>query len=290
MAVSRRDDDGLTGWALSLAFVIAVFFLILSRSEARNRLASPLVSDEITSPVLELLSKPIRSSENLLFNARDRARAHEENKILRAELSQLREKQASIDVMRLKIERYEEILGADTDTEIPLKKIAARAVAETNGPFAQSLLINVGREDDVAVGNPVMSSEGLIGHVIRIGGKSSRVLKLEDLNSRIAVMSLPRESRAILSGDNTQRPKLSFVSDSADWQDGDIVITSGDDGMLPQGLVIGKAMLDAQGELRVRLNTTGKPIDWVWVSPFKPILAPTEGEVIAEDINTEGGE
>lgn len=290
MAVSRRDDDGLTGWALSLAFVVALFFLVLSRSEARNRLASPLISDEITSPVLELLSKPIRSSENLLFNARDRARAHEENKILRAELSQLREKQARIDVMRLKIERYEEILGADTDTEIPLKKIAARAVAETNGPFAQSLLINVGREDNVAVGNPVMSSDGLVGHVIRIGGNSSRVLKLEDLNSRIAVMTLPRESRAILSGDNTQRPKLSFVSDSANWRDGDIVITSGDDGMLPQGLIIGKAMLDTQGELRVRLNTTAKPIDWVWVYPFKPVLAPTEGEPIAEDVQTEGSE
>ncbi|WP_418153065.1 rod shape-determining protein MreC [Litorimonas sp. RW-G-Af-16] len=133
------------------------------------------------------------------------------------------------------------------------------------------MLLNVGREQGVMIGNPVMSADGLIGHIINIGKTSSRVLLLGDLNSRISVMARDHESRAILAGDNLPQPKLSFVAEGAPWAAGDVVITSGDDGMLPRGLFIGEVVRGERGELRVQLGSDSQALDWVWVSPFVPI-------------------
>ena len=99
-----------------------------------------------------------------------------------------------------------------------------------------------------------MTVDGLYGHVIRVGKKSSRVLKLEDLNSRIAVMSKRSQSRAILIGDNSRVPVLSYVIDAADWVDGDVVITSGDDGVLPLGLPVGAVRVADDGSYLVDLS------------------------------------
>ena len=176
----------------------------------------------------------------------------------------------------MKVARYETILGVDTNTDIPLRKIATRAIGENDGPFVRSLLINVGKNDDVAIGNPVMSSDGMVGHVINTGSKSSRVLMLSDLNSRIPVASARSGATAILAGDNSMRPKLSFISERLEWKIGDQVITSGDDGSLPRGLRIGDVIRVGEDELRVQLASLENPIDWLWVSPYAPIAAPSE--------------
>ena len=102
--------------------------------------------------------------------------AVKDNKKLQQEVSILRERQARYDSLAHKVARYEAILGVDTETDIPLRKIAARAIGETDGPFVRSLLLNVGTRDDVQIGNPVMSTGGFIGHVINAGPNTSCLL------------------------------------------------------------------------------------------------------------------
>jgi len=168
-------------------------------------------------------------------------------------------------------------------TDVPLEKIAARAIGETDGPFVRSLLLNVGARDGVKVGNPVLSTQGLVGHVINTGPTTTRVLQLSDLNSRIAVVSATSGAMAILAGDNTAQPKLSFVNQRENWAIGDRVISSGDDGALPRGLEIGEVVRGKNNELRVKLSSRSAPLDWVWVSPFEKIIAPVDAEQVAEE-------
>ena len=96
-------------------------------------------------------------------------------------------------------------MGSSSD--IPAQKIVARSVSETNGPFAHSALINAGAAKGAAKGHAVMTVDGLYGHVVRVGQNSARVLLLNDLNSRISVMSHRSQSRAILVGNNKDLPK-----------------------------------------------------------------------------------
>jgi len=221
--------------------------------------------------------------ENFFASFEGRAKLSEKNEKLEAELAVLRQRQAQYDNLAHKVARYETILGVDTETEIPLRKIAARAIGETNGPFVRSLLLNVGAKDGVKLGNPVLSTKGLVGHVINTGPNTTRVLLLSDLNSRIAVASARSDATAILAGDNTARPKLSFVNQRENWAIGDRVISSGDDGALPRGLEVGIVALGDNGEMRVVLSSHSATLDWIWVSPFEKITAPVEEALIPED-------
>jgi rod shape-determining protein MreC len=276
MRAPERSNRGLTRIALVSAILISAILIVLQRGELRESSTFELATQETVAPLAQLLAKPLRGTEAFFGGFEARASVYEKNQALLEELAILRERQARYDNLAFKVARYEAIIGVDNDTNIPLKKIAARAIGETDGPFVRSLLLNVGTRDGVVIGNPVLSTEGLVGHVINAGPNTARVLRLSDLNSRIAVASARSGATAILAGDNLETPKLSFVNQRENWRVGDRVISSGDDGALPRGLEIGIVFQEDTGELRVALSSRAEPIDWVWVSPYKKTTPPLE--------------
>jgi len=288
---SRRpvDEPGPIYGAILIAAIIAIGFIITQSGEARLRQSVQTQSDSVVSPIMSVVSKPLRAMEAFSNSLTDRQRAHEENKVLRAELKNLRTDYASLLITRHKLSRYEDILSAETMAEVPLKKVAARAVSDIEGPFVRALLVNAGKNDNVTVGQAVMSDEGMVGHVILAGTNASRVLRLDDLNSRIPVMSARSQSVAILAGDNTDAPKLLYVDAESDWEEGDIVMTSGDAGRLPRGLNVGRVIAGQEGLLRVQITGLQRHLDWVWIAQFKPITLPVNGgeDVLEVDGDTQ---
>ncbi|MEP3653534.1 MAG: rod shape-determining protein MreC [Litorimonas sp.] len=274
----ERPNGGITRIALLAAIIISSLLISLQRGSNQTASGLETATQETVAPLAAALAVPLRGIEGFFSGLDDRSSALADNEKLRNEIEILRDRQARYDNLAVKVARYEAILGVDTETDIPLRKIAARAIGETDGPFVRSLLLNVGAKDGVHVGNPVMSTEGLVGHVINVGPNTTRVLRVSDLNSRIAVASVRSGATAILAGDNSPLPKLSFINQRENWMVGDRVISSGDDGSLPRGLQIGEVISGEAGGLRVRLSTESVPLDWVWVSPFVKIVAPPEAD------------
>jgi len=273
----RKDPDSVsrTNISLVIAFVIASIIFIADQSNNRILQKSQSVTDNTVSPILTALSVPVRKIENLFEGFKDRSRAVHENVALKEELYQLREAQNRANIMAIK-----------QGTDIPNEKIAARAVSEIDGPFVRAALINAGAKQGIKAGHPVMTVNGLYGHVLRVGPNSARVLHLGDLNSRIAIMSAQSEARAILAGNNSDFPIISFISDESGWTVDDEVLSSGDGGVLPRGLFIGRVKRDTKNRLVVELNDSKKPIDWIWVYPFEPIKAPE----LSEGTDSQGDE
>lgn len=268
----RRRLRGRIVFALLVFVSVIIFF----SSQANDRILddTKVHAADSVSPVMTYLTMPVRGFENMVSDFREMQTAHEENIRLREELARLSEIEARSNALQIKLARFETILNVDVSAGLPEQKIAARAVAENNGPFVRSTLLNAGAAKGIKKGYGVMTVDGLLGHVVRAGKNSARVLRLEDLNSRISVMTLRSQSRAILTGDNSSLPKLSFVTEGSDWQDGDIVITSGDDGVLPQGLPVGVVQADDVGDLRVQLYVNENHVDWVWVYPYDGVQPP----------------
>ncbi len=268
---------------LAAALILASIFMLLADRQQKSMLASErLTTDDLSSKIMGVIATPIRGLESLFTGVKNRKNAYKDNITLRAELERLRGIENKVLDMEMRVRRFEDMLSMKSSSDIPETKIIAKTVSESNGPFVHSALLNVGRNQNVEVGNAVMTTDGLYGHIVRTGSVSSRVLLLNDLASRISVMSQRSQSRAIMLGNNSSKPKLGYVSLDADWQNGDRVVTSGDGGVLPRGLEIGTIVETPDRELEVELFYLNNPVDWVWILPFTPISPPEETELGAQ--------
>ena len=296
---SGRSRFGFTIIA-SILVIIAFLFLFANRDKLNvttktmpvpaQSSAEPRsmgVADKIIIP-LTLMSTPLRAVESMIDNMRSRSEVYEENMQLKVRLNELADAEIRANALAMKIKRFENLLSAEIALDIPVQKIGARVVSENNGPFARSALLNVGAKSGVRVGNAVMTDIGLYGHIVAVGKRSSRVLLLQDINSRVAVMSVRSEARAILVGTNAAQPNLLFVARDADWQNGDNIVTSGDEGVLPRGLPVG-VMKQRSAEIRnVILTSADKPVDWVWIVPF--VKTPTPEDEPANQLDSQNPE
>ena len=289
----RRSAIVRRASVMAVLFALIIFFLGLNGRKPLGNVRAPAESG--AGRIISVLSMPIRGAENLLRGTRAHFNIVSENSRLREENTRLKQVEGRMLSLAEQVSYLETVLNTDIETFSQDRRIAARAVSEARGPFVQSALINAGTSKGVSTGDAVMTVNGIYGRVVRTGNASARVLRLTDLSSRIAVMSQRSRGRAILSGDNSAAPTLEFRRDG-DWQIGDRVVTSGDDGVLPRGLPVGEVFASGN-KLRAELFTDAAPVDWIWVAPYTPIVKPEddpEPEIAAPsempDENSQGGQ
>lgn len=267
---SRRRRAGRSALGVALLASLTLLFLNRSGPLESSRLRTGM--EDVTAPVMSYMSMPLRGVETWMDSRRERELAFAENQTLRAEVERLR------DVERERDELARKLDAMRLHTAMPPvdghRLVLARAVSETGGAFRRAALLNAGRAQGVRAGSAVMSTNGLYGHVLRVGERSSRVLRLTDLSSRIAVKSERTGARALLTGDDGPRPRLGFLDAPEDFAPGDAVLTSGDEGVLPENLYVGTV----GEEGRVNLAETGRTADWVRIYVRSAILAPEPPE------------
>ena len=274
MLGSNSNSTKASNIALITALILAGTLFISDRGSQTIFLQTRSNVEAIASPGIKFLSMPISMLKNVSSAFVERSKALSENKALRDELYKLRDYQKESRIMELKLSRLEQLLNSSNETNKNKVQTVARAYGEVNSPFVRSSLIDVGKKSKIQKGYAVSTVDGLYGHVQRVGKNSSRVLLLSDINSRISVMSLRSNSRAILAGNNDDFPNLIFAGNYEGWIEGDTVLTSGDGGMLPPGLEVGFVIKDETGKLVVDLNTNSKTVDWILVTHYSPIETP----------------
>lgn len=126
-------------------------------------------------------------------------------------------------------------------------------------------LILAGSQDNVAKDQAVVVKEGVVGRLEKVGHSISRVLLLNDANSRIPVVTTNSQQKAILAGDGSSFPTLVYVGDVRKIQKGEKVITSGMGGIFPAGLPIGVVEKITHNEVRIRPYVPFRDIEWVHI-------------------------
>ena len=186
--------------ALLVAIVAAAALLLTDRRETFQSEAYGVtrrVGDQVAAPVNTVVAAPVRWGGSVVDYVQSYFFAVSENRRLKAELKEAQQWKVAAIALRDTNDRYKALLGLKTDPPIPM--VAARAVADSRGPFANTRLINAGDERGVTVGNPVMSENGLVGRVIGVTHGAARVLLLTDVASRTPVMIDRTNARAILT-------------------------------------------------------------------------------------------
>jgi rod shape-determining protein MreC len=183
------------------------------------------------------------------------------------------------ETMALRMQRYESLLDLVGETQAA--SVMARVVAEEKGPFAATRIANAGVANGVREGYAAVNENGLVGRVIRVGEYTSRILLVTDFQSRIPVMGSLSGDRALLVGDGGSGAQLQEPETPDKIVEGEMWVTSGDDGKMPLGTRVGRAHKTPQG-WGIKLTTADSPVDFVRLVPppdfAKPEAAPALGQ------------
>ncbi|TNF18025.1 MAG: rod shape-determining protein MreC [Rhodobacteraceae bacterium] len=229
---------------------------------------------------------PVTASINLFRDFRSYQALYEQNQELRRELQQMKSWKEAALQLEQENARLLDLNNVRLDPR--LTYITGVVLADSGSPFRQSLLLNVGNRDGIQDGWAAMDGLGLVGRISGVGERTARVIMLTDTSSKVPVLIQPSGQRALVVGDNSMVPPIDFLEDPDQVRPGDRVVTSGDAGVLPPGLVIGQVAKDPGGRLRVRLSADIERLEFLRV--LRDHGTPgvdTAGELVAPDRSEE---
>ncbi|MGY6633318.1 MAG: rod shape-determining protein MreC [Alkalilacustris sp.] len=214
-------------------------------------------------PSFDWAFAPVTRAAGLIEDLRFYARIHEQNQELRRELQQMRAWREAALQLEQQNARLLELNQVRLDPR--LTHVTGVVLADSGSPFRRSVLLNVGARDGIRDGWAVMDGLGLVGRVSGVGQQTARVILLTDSNSRVPVVIQPSGQRAILAGNNGPLPPIDFLESAEQVRPGDRVVTSGDGGVFPAGLLVGEVAMGADRSLRVRLSADLQRLEFLRV-------------------------
>lgn len=235
---------------------------------------------ERVMPTLDWAMAPITAVSRMAEDFQSYARLFEQNEELRRELQQMKAwREAALQLEQ----ENAQLLGLNNvRIEPELTFITGVVSADSGSPFRRSVLLNVGAEDGVQDGWATMDGLGLVGRIAGTAPTITRVLLLTDPSSRVPVVLQPSGQRAMLVGDNSAAPLIDFIEAPEQVRAGDRVVTSGDGGLFPSGLLAGQVSIGPDRRFRLRLAADYERLKFLRVlrsqpTPLLPEAAPIDG-------------
>ncbi len=278
MAKDRNADADFKGPVRRI--LVAVLVVLLTAIFLIWRIDSPRVErfraafiDRVV-PNMDWALVPVTKLVGMVEGFQSYARIYEQNQELRRELQQMKAwKEAAVQ-----LEQQNAKLLAQNQVRLDpkLTSVSGVVLADSGSPFRQSVLLNVGSRDGIVDGWATMDGLGLVGRISGVGQTTARVILLTDASSRIPVTIQPSGQKAMLVGDNSPAPPVEFLEAPEQVRPGDRVISSGDGGVFPAGLLVGQVELGTDRRLRVRLAADYERLSFLRVLRSHPAEQITE--------------
>ena len=252
--MARRSHDYATPVrrilvALLVLVLFGMFLFWRIDSPRAERMRAAFVDRFV--PSLDWAMAPVTAASRMVAGAQSYQRLYQQNQELRRELQKMSAwKEAAV---QLEQENAKLLAQNNVRLDPALTSVSGVVMTDAGTAFRQSVLLNRGARDGILDGWATMDGLGLVGRISGVGQTTSRVMLLTDPSSRLPVTIQPSGQRALLTGDNTPFPVLDFMESPEDVRPGDRVITSGDGGLFPPGLLVGQAVQASDRRMRVRL-------------------------------------
>ena len=222
--------------AALLLYPLGAFLLGGRRGRDPNFIDRGVIA--LTAPVQQGLTAGIDGVVGTVRNYLDLRGVRQDNDALRLENLQLRATVQVLGEARSENGRLRKLLSyaeAAPGPEIPARVVGVNPVAKL-----LSVRISSGEKDGVFRGMSVVTPDGIVGQVIRSTGGYADVALVTDPQSRVAVRVQRSRARGTAAGAGNGPLQLENMLRTEDVEDGDLIITSGTDGIYPPGLVVGR--------------------------------------------------
>ena len=263
---SSRDDFGIAirsallkkgarqKFSLVFLLILAIIIFLLDTYQFKAINFTKIIINDGIYRLTNISTAPFKLLPKLNDKVNETAFAMKENKALKAELENLKNKEFQVEFLKNQNDSLRKIL--ESDVKIKEKSIIAKVLLDKDSPFLKSIIINRGSKSGINKGMPVVDGNYLVGKIVEVNYLSSRVLLLNDLNSRIPITFGEDSVQAILSGKGESKPVLEYLPELYEPYGNLTVFTSGKDGIFLPGIPVGKTEMD---ELDVKVNLFSDP-------------------------------
>lgn len=183
---------------------------------------------------LSRTSKALGQSWSLL---REIGTLRQENARLAAEVARLRQENAQLRPAAQENVQLRALLAFKQ--QHTYRSVSARVIGRDPSHWFSTILVDRGAADGVQRNDPVVTSDGLVGHVIETAGSWARVLLILDPRNAVGVAVERTREAGVAEGQEKTVLRVKYLSRDADIQPGDRVITSGLGQIYPRGLPVG---------------------------------------------------
>ena len=228
----------LRGALLVLVFVSAfiyIFSLNFRIPDKMDRLQR--FATEIASPPLQLVGNVFSYFEGFFKSYIWLRNLRTENESLKQRIAKLQNQVTAYQEAFIENQKLRRLLDFKKTTGY--ETIAAQVVVHDLTGWFQTLMVDKGFRDGVGPDMPVVNEEGVVGRILDVSDHYSRVLLITDQGSAVDAIDVRNRLRGILCGKDASGCLLKYVNANLDMDEGDLIITSGKDGIFPKGLRLG---------------------------------------------------
>ena len=219
--------------------LIAVNIILLSVFNRRyiSYYGPGRIAISIVAPFQKASSTSIRFVRDIWRHYFFLVNAAKENEELRKDLNRAFEKSIQFKEFKLSNARLRNLLNFQKN--ITDRVLAAEVIGKDPSPWFKTVLIDKGKQDGVEKGMAVVIPEGIAGQTTEVSAHYSKVLLIIDHNSAVDALVQRDRARGIIKGGSAGQCLFKYVLRKHDIEIGDIVVSSGLDGVFPKGLAVG---------------------------------------------------
>lgn len=229
--------------ALSKLLFFSALALFLMVADVRFHITQPLRSalSSVLYPAQWLALQPVRAvrASGAYLTGLEQANANSEKAAKKLALQSLRAGQ--VEQLLLENRRLRKVL--DLRERLAASVTAAEVLYDAADPYTRKIIIDKGLLQGIEVGSPVLDESGVLGQITRVHPLVSEVTLVIDRDLAIPVLNVRTGARSVAYGDPSASGsglELRFMGSNSDVLPGDLLTTSGVDGVYPPGLPVAK--------------------------------------------------
>ena len=252
------------------SLIVLIFFsislIVLSRLNvpAINYLKVSL--NEIIYRASFVVSIPEQQLQNASIALKNHFKLYEDLKITKKKIKELEFEKYNSNYLSAENTRLRKLID---EYIIQSDELVAKVLLDKNSPFLKSIIVNKGSKDGVKLGMAVLDNQYLIGKIVEVNYSTSRALLVSDLNSKIPISVEPGNFLSILSGTGKSYGKIQYTQQDFNFQESNIVYTSGSGGIFKSGIPIGKIKIESNENIRVNFFSNLSQITYVKLISFE---------------------
>lgn len=250
-----RNRFNFRGSNLSMFFTVALFMaalIIYSVGTGGNSDFVSSICGFITAPIQRVSAMVAGGFGSFSGEFEDIEQIRAENELLKKKIREMTRKTVDYDTLKQQNEEYRSLLELKEENK-NYKFLPSTVIARDSSDYYGGFTIDVGSANGVALHDPIVTADGLVGYISGLGVTSSKVTTI--LSPGIEVGAVDKETRdggtlfGEISSAKRGHTRLNYLSRDCEVTVGDIVVTSGFGSMFPANLVIGEVdTINAESE------------------------------------------